>query len=157
APRADAHIPSRLHHHLALTRAGRGDGEGGRDNPPVEPELSPAAQPTHSADDPEVLAASSRLGRSRCGPTTPKRAPTSLAASVEPTEVDTSVTTTRRQPPLGLDYRGIRRNALAPERPRRPSMPANQVTQTVARPKYVYPTYGVHNPPKYSPCQSPDC
>lgn len=24
-------------------------------------------------------------------------------------------------------------------------------------PKVVYPTYGVHNPPKYSPCTSPDC
>jgi hypothetical protein len=33
-------FPSRLRHRLALTRTGRGDGEGGRDNPLVEPELS---------------------------------------------------------------------------------------------------------------------
>jgi hypothetical protein len=26
-----------------------------------------------------------------------------------------------------------------------------------ADPKVVYPTYGVHNPPKYSPCVCPDC
>jgi hypothetical protein len=32
--------PSRLRHRLALTRTGRGDGEDGRENPPVEPELS---------------------------------------------------------------------------------------------------------------------
>jgi hypothetical protein len=33
-------FPSRLRHRLALTLNGRGDGEGGRENPPVEPELS---------------------------------------------------------------------------------------------------------------------
>ena len=32
--------PSRLRHRLALTRTGRGGGEDGRENPPVEPELS---------------------------------------------------------------------------------------------------------------------
>jgi hypothetical protein len=32
--------PSRLHHRLALTRTGRGDGEDGRESPPAEPELS---------------------------------------------------------------------------------------------------------------------
>jgi hypothetical protein len=25
------------------------------------------------------------------------------------------------------------------------------------QPKVVYPTYGVHNPPRYSPCECPDC
>jgi hypothetical protein len=28
---------------------------------------------------------------------------------------------------------------------------------TLTEPKVVYPTYGVHNPSKYSPCECPDC
>ena len=36
----DVGHPSRLRHHVALTLLGRRDGEGGRGNPPVEPELS---------------------------------------------------------------------------------------------------------------------
>lgn len=31
------------------------------------------------------------------------------------------------------------------------------MTQKSADPTPVYPTYGVHNPPHYSPCASPDC
>ena len=27
----------------------------------------------------------------------------------------------------------------------------------VSEPKIVYPAYGVHNPPKYSPCEFSDC
>jgi AhpC/TSA family len=52
--RINPRLPSRLHHRLALNRPGRGDGEGGRENPPVEPELSPitALVPTDSAEDP---------------------------------------------------------------------------------------------------------
>jgi hypothetical protein len=51
---ADLNFPSRLHHHLALTSAGRGDGEGGREDPPVEPEPNPFTDltPTDSAEDP---------------------------------------------------------------------------------------------------------
>src|ERR1700677_2730851 len=46
--------PSRLRHHLALTLTGRGDGEGGRENPLVEPELSRIrlSMPQHSAAEP---------------------------------------------------------------------------------------------------------
>ena len=31
------------------------------------------------------------------------------------------------------------------------------MSQKSADPTPVYPTYGVHNPPHYSPCASPDC
>ena len=56
--RVNPRLPSRLHHHLALNRPGRGDGEGGRENPPVGPEPSPFADlvPTDSAEDPKNLA-----------------------------------------------------------------------------------------------------
>ena len=37
----NSRLPSRLHHRLALIVLGRGDGEGGRESPPVEPEPSP--------------------------------------------------------------------------------------------------------------------
>jgi hypothetical protein len=51
---ADLDFPSRLHHRLALTLAGRGDGEGGREDPPVEPEPSPFTDLTYtdSAEEP---------------------------------------------------------------------------------------------------------
>ena len=49
-------LPSRRHHHLARNLPGRGDGEGGRENPPVEPEPStfPELTPTDSAEEPKV-------------------------------------------------------------------------------------------------------
>jgi hypothetical protein len=55
---ADLDFPSRLHYHLALTLAGRGDGEAGREDPPVEPEPSPFTDPTptDSAEEPTVIA-----------------------------------------------------------------------------------------------------
>jgi len=39
-PRMNSRVPSRLRHRLALILPGRGDGEGGREDPPVEPEPS---------------------------------------------------------------------------------------------------------------------
>ena len=36
-------------------------------------------------------------------------------------------------------------------------MAVNPTIQANAKAKSIYPTYGVHNPPEYSPCESPDC
>ena len=49
--------PSRLHLRFALNLAGRSEGEGGRETPPVEPEPSRSVifQPTNSAEDPDLL------------------------------------------------------------------------------------------------------
>ena len=47
-------LPSRLHLRFALNLPGRSEGEGGRGDPPVEPELSPLLvfAPTDSAEEP---------------------------------------------------------------------------------------------------------
>jgi hypothetical protein len=54
--------PSRLHHRLALIVLGRGDGEGGRESPPVEPEPSPCRdfEPTDSAEKPFLFCSSAQ-------------------------------------------------------------------------------------------------
>jgi hypothetical protein len=50
-------LPSRLHLRFALNLLGRSEGEGGRGDPPVEPEPSLAADfaPTDSAEEPNNL------------------------------------------------------------------------------------------------------
>jgi hypothetical protein len=58
----NSRLPSRLHHRLALIVLGRGDGEGGRESPPVEPEPSPCRdfEPTDSAEKPFLFCSSAQ-------------------------------------------------------------------------------------------------
>src|SRR5512135_2986995 len=70
--RMNSGLPSRLHHRLALNFPGRGDGEGGRGGPPVEPEpsLLPDFPPTDSAEEPRLqtsAASSASAGRPSIG------------------------------------------------------------------------------------------